>query len=124
MRLPLIKHMVSLAEEKDVDFLHETVEVLEHIIDAPGIKDEELDVIGELLSNLAGAIDVYAEIEGDRKNYRYRLLPLNLKNCSSLLQSLILDWHSMFLRCFSILIQCNSFLQLLNLGMNKIIIHS
>jgi|TARA_R110000737_G_scaffold353477_1_gene405924 hypothetical protein len=58
--------MVSLAEEKDVDFLHETVEVLEHIIDAPGIKDEELDVIGELLSNLAGAIDVYAEIEGGK----------------------------------------------------------
>ncbi len=58
--------MVSLAEEKDVDFLHETVEVLEHLIDAPGIKDEELDVIGELLSNLAGAIDVHAEIEAGK----------------------------------------------------------
>jgi hypothetical protein len=63
MRLPLIKSLVSFAEEKDVDFLHETVEVLEQLIDAPGIKDEELDVIGELLSNLAGAIDVYTEIE-------------------------------------------------------------
>jgi hypothetical protein len=62
MRLPLIKHLVSFAEEKDVDFLHETVEVLEHLIEAPGIKDEELDVIGELLSNLAGAIDVQTEI--------------------------------------------------------------
>lgn len=66
MRLPLIKHMVSLAEEKDVDFLHETVEVLEHLIEAPGLKDEELDVIGELLSNLAGAIDVHVEIEGGK----------------------------------------------------------
>jgi hypothetical protein len=61
MRLPLIKHMVSFAEEKDIDFLIETVEVLEHLIDAPGIKDEELDVLGELLSNLSGAIDVQAD---------------------------------------------------------------
>lgn len=66
MRLPIIKHLVSLAEEKDVDFLHETVEVLEFLIEAPGIKDEELDVIGELLSNLAGAIDVHAEIEAGK----------------------------------------------------------
>jgi hypothetical protein len=58
--------MVSFAEEKDVDFLHETVEVLEHLIDAPGIKDEELDVIGELLSNLAGAIDVHEEIQSGK----------------------------------------------------------
>jgi hypothetical protein len=66
MRLPLIKHLVSFAEEKDVDFLHETVEVLEHLIEAPGIKDEELDVIGELLSNLAGAIDVQTEISAGK----------------------------------------------------------
>jgi hypothetical protein len=66
MRLPLIKHMVSFAEEKDIDFLIETVEVLEHLIDAPGIKDEELDVLGELLSNLSGAIVVQAEISAGK----------------------------------------------------------
>lgn len=58
MRLPLIKHMVGFMEQTDEDYIHETMAVLEHIIDAPGMKDEELDVIGELLSNLSGAIEV------------------------------------------------------------------
>ena len=60
MRLPVIKHMVGFIEQNDADFIHETIETLEHIIDAPGIKDEELDVIGELLSNLSGALEVDA----------------------------------------------------------------
>ena len=63
MRLPIIKHLVAFSEEKDEDFLHETLETLEHLIDAPGLKDEELDVLGELLSNLSGALEVIAEIQ-------------------------------------------------------------
>jgi len=39
------------------------METLENLIESPGIKDEELDVIGELLSNFSGAIEVHREIQ-------------------------------------------------------------
>ena len=63
MRLPLIKHIVSYIQENDEDFVIETIETLENLIEAPGLKDEELDVIGELLSNYSGAIEVHNEIK-------------------------------------------------------------
>ena len=63
MRLPLIKHIVSFIEENDEDYVVETMETLENLIDAPGLKDEELDVIGELLSNFSGAIEVHNEMK-------------------------------------------------------------
>lgn len=62
MRLPIIKHMVEFIETNDEDFVNETIETLEYLIDAPGLKDEELDVIGELLSNFSGALEVHKEI--------------------------------------------------------------
>jgi len=58
MKLPVIKHLTQFIEENDEDFVIETIETLESIIDAPGLKDEELDVIGELLSNMYGALEV------------------------------------------------------------------
>jgi hypothetical protein len=63
MRLPIIKHIVSFIEENDEDYVVETIETLENLIDAPGLKDEELDVIGELLSNFSGAVEVHKEIK-------------------------------------------------------------
>lgn len=63
MRLPLIKHITDFIEEKDEDWINETIELLEYMGDAPGIKDEELDVIGELLSNLYGALEVHKSIQ-------------------------------------------------------------
>lgn len=66
MRLPVIKHTLEFIEKNDEDFIQETLEVLEHLIDAPGIKDEELDVIGELLSNLSGALEVQTEIRNGK----------------------------------------------------------
>jgi hypothetical protein len=63
MRLPIIKHIVSFIEENDEDYVIETMEILENLIDAPGLKDEELDVIGELLSNFSGALEVHKEIK-------------------------------------------------------------
>ena len=62
MRLPVIKHIVEFIENNDEDYVIETMETLENLIDAPGIKDEELDVIGELLSNYSGALEVYKDI--------------------------------------------------------------
>lgn len=58
MRLPLIKHILEFTDKNDIDFVKETIELLEHMSDAKGIKDEEIDVIGELLSNMYGAIEV------------------------------------------------------------------
>ncbi len=62
MRLPVIKHILGFIEANDEDYVLETIETLENLIDAPGIKDEELDVIGELLSNFSGALEVHKEI--------------------------------------------------------------
>ena len=70
MRLPLIKHIVSFIEENDEDYVVETMETLENLIDAPGLKDEELDVIGELLSNFSGAIEVHKEMKKRRSTKR------------------------------------------------------
>lgn len=66
MRLPVIKHIVGFIGENDEDFVNETIETLEYLIDAPGIKDEELDTIGELLSNLSGALEVHREIKAGK----------------------------------------------------------
>lgn len=63
MKLPIIKELTNLALEKDVDYLHETIETLERITEVSTLKDEELDVIGELLSNLYGATEVYENIK-------------------------------------------------------------
>jgi hypothetical protein len=63
MRLPVIKHIVEFIENNDEDYIIETMETLENLIEAPGIKDEELDVIGELLSNYSGALAVHKDIQ-------------------------------------------------------------
>ena len=58
MRLPVIKHIVQFIENNDQDYVTETIETLENLIECEQLKDEELDVIGELLSNFYGAIEV------------------------------------------------------------------
>jgi len=58
MRLPIIKHVSNFIQENDQDWVVETLELLEDLCDARGIKDEELDVIGELMSNFEGALEV------------------------------------------------------------------
>lgn len=58
MRLPIIKHVNQFIEDNDQDFVLETIESLENLIECDNIKDDELDVIGELLSNFYGAIEV------------------------------------------------------------------
>jgi hypothetical protein len=63
MRLPIIKHTLSFIKENDADFIEECIQVLEHLTESSNIKDEEIDVIGELLSNLYGAIEVNEAIE-------------------------------------------------------------
>lgn len=58
MKLPVIKQLTQFIEENDQDYIIETIEVLEAMTEIPSLKDEELDVIGELISNMYGAIEV------------------------------------------------------------------
>lgn len=58
MRLPIIKHLTQFIENNDEDYLVETIETLEDLTEVSSLKDEELDVIGELISNMYGAIEV------------------------------------------------------------------
>lgn len=58
MKLPVIKHLTQFIEENDEDYVVETIETLEALTEVPSLKDEELDVIGELISNMYGAVEV------------------------------------------------------------------
>ena len=58
MRLPIIKHTLGFIRENDADYIEECIQVLEHLTESSNIKDQEIDVIGELLSNFYGAIEV------------------------------------------------------------------
>lgn len=64
MKLPVIKHLTQFIEDNDQDYLIETIEVLEALTEIPSLKDEELDVIGELISNMYGALEVNKMIKG------------------------------------------------------------
>lgn len=52
-----------LAEQFDEDYLLETIAVLESISKTKGLKDEELQIIGDLISNALGAIDVLQTVQ-------------------------------------------------------------
>ncbi|UOB17755.1 DUF6952 family protein [Abyssalbus ytuae] len=58
MKLPIIKHLSNFIQENDQDYVIETIETLEALTEVPSLKDEELDVIGELISNMYGAVEV------------------------------------------------------------------
>lgn len=63
MKLPIIKHLTQFIEENDEDFVNETIETLESLTEVASLKDEELDVIGELISNMYGAIEVHKMVK-------------------------------------------------------------
>jgi hypothetical protein len=64
MKLPIIKHLSQFIEENDQDYLIETIEVLEALTEVSSLKEDELDVIGELISNMYGALEVQKLIKG------------------------------------------------------------
>lgn len=63
MKLPIIKHLTQFIEDNDEDFVIETIETLENLTEVPSLKDGELDVIGELISNMYGAIEVHKMVQ-------------------------------------------------------------
>lgn len=58
MRLPIIKHVLGFIEENDEDWVNEAIELLESMTEIPSLKEEEVEVMGELLSNLYGTLEV------------------------------------------------------------------
>jgi len=63
MRLPLIRHIAQFIESNDKDFIEETLEVLEHLTEFEGLSENELDSLGEIISNLYGALEVEKSVE-------------------------------------------------------------
>ncbi|MCM8568275.1 hypothetical protein NE848_02730 [Gramella jeungdoensis] len=60
MKLPVIRH---LQKNNEVEKLEHTIEVLENFTEHRSVSEEEMDVIGELLTNLCGAVEVHKMIQ-------------------------------------------------------------
>lgn len=60
MKLPVIKH---LQKNNPPEKIQHCIEVLESFSEYPRITEQEMDVIGELITNLCGAAEVAAMIE-------------------------------------------------------------
>ena len=63
MKIPIIKQLTTFIENNDEDYINEALEVLEDLTEVSSLKDEELDIIGELISNMYGALEVHKEIK-------------------------------------------------------------
>lgn len=60
MKLPVIRH---LQKNNDKEKLEHSLEVLESFCDHRSVSDEEMDVVGELISNICGALEVHTMID-------------------------------------------------------------
>ncbi|MCH5721342.1 DUF6952 family protein [Niabella hibiscisoli] len=56
MKLPVIRQIQRNCSPAQIE---NTIAVLESISEASSIKEEELDIIGELISNCCGALEVH-----------------------------------------------------------------
>lgn len=60
MKLPVIRQFV---QSQSAENLEAALDVLESFSEFRGVKDEELDTVGELITNICGALEVKAQIE-------------------------------------------------------------
>jgi len=60
MKLPVIRH---LQRNNEVEKLQHTIDVLETYTEHRSVNEEEMDIIGELITNLCGAVEVHKMIE-------------------------------------------------------------
>lgn len=56
MKIPIIRH---LYKNNSVAQIESTIEVLESFCEHRSVKEEEVDLAGELITNLCGAIEVH-----------------------------------------------------------------
>ena len=62
MRLPIIKGFVEVIEAHGPEKLESAIEVLEKTSEMRGFKEQEIEAIGEVLSNMFGALEVAKDI--------------------------------------------------------------
>ena len=60
MKLPVIRH---LQKNNEPQKLESTLEVLESFSEHRSVTDQEMDVVGELISNICGALEVQKMID-------------------------------------------------------------
>ncbi len=60
MKLPIIRQLVQNQSREN---LEATLEVLESFTNFRGVKDEEMNVIGEFITNICGALEVENNIK-------------------------------------------------------------
>lgn len=63
MRLPLIRQINQYMQEHDANSVESALQLLEFLSESNAIKEDELDVLGELLSNIYGALEVNKSIQ-------------------------------------------------------------
>ncbi|MFS4415617.1 DUF6952 family protein [Maribacter sp. 2307ULW6-5] len=63
MKLPVIKHLTNFIERNDEDFVVETIATLEDLTELGSLKDQDLDVLGEVISNMYGALEVHRAVK-------------------------------------------------------------
>jgi len=61
MKLPVYK---NLAKSASSEAMENALEVLEIYADSPAVKDDEREAIGEIISNICGAMEMKSMIEG------------------------------------------------------------
>ncbi|MDQ7917879.1 hypothetical protein RBU60_09860 [Mesonia sp. MT50] len=61
MKLPVIRHLQKNNEQQK---LEHTLEVLESFTEHRSVTENDMDVIGELITNICGAIEVHEMIDG------------------------------------------------------------
>lgn len=61
MKLPVYK---NLAKTASAEAMENALEVLEIYADSPAVKDDEREAIGEIISNICGAMEMKSMIDG------------------------------------------------------------
>lgn len=64
MKLPIIRQLYLGADENKIQ---NTLDVLEVFSEARGVKQEEIDIVGELMTNLCGALEVHQLVKSGMK---------------------------------------------------------
>ena len=60
MKLPVIRH---LQRNNDEVKLQNTIDVLESFTEHRSVTEEQMDVVGELITNLCGAVEVHKMVK-------------------------------------------------------------
>jgi len=61
MKLPIIKQIQRTCSAAEIE---SAIKVLENVSESTSLKGEDIDVIGELISNMCGALEVHDMVLG------------------------------------------------------------